>query len=174
MGYLTINLNEGAVVSNDSTNANVSEMLTKYSLTLNVLDSNDFYGAKVNNSETHCTIVLDKDAVLKHITKKDVIFDEGSVANSTVSFAESYAGCIVLLSADNTLYEFYNTLADAVTGATSGESIVLHKNVELAAPITIDKALTIDGLGKYAVTYTGEGAMFALSGNGAITLCISA
>ncbi|MBQ8716952.1 MAG: hypothetical protein IJY43_03770, partial [Clostridia bacterium] len=147
-GYLTINLNEGAVVSNDVDNAKVSEMLTKYSLTLNVLDSNEFYGAKVNNSGTHCTIVLDKDAVLEHITKKDVVFAEGSVNNSTVSFAENYAGCIVLLSADNTLYEFYNTLEDAVTGAASGETIVLHKNVELAAPITIDKDLALDLGGK--------------------------
>ncbi|WP_458863295.1 S-layer homology domain-containing protein [Acidaminobacterium chupaoyuni] len=56
---------------------------------------------------------------------------------------------------DPSVSTYYETLADAISGATATDTIVLIKDVDITAKITIDKSLTLDGNGK---TITGVAA----------------
>lgn len=51
----------------------------------------------------------------------------------------------------------YATLADAIAAATSGDTVVLLRNVTSNTGIVIDKAITLDGNGK-TITVTGDNA----------------
>ena len=61
----------------------------------------------------------------------------------------------------------YETLAEAITAATAGQTITLLTDITLTSTQTISKAITIDG-GDYTVTKSG-GVAFELTGSNDVT-----
>ena len=85
------------------------------------------------------------------------------------SSASTYASTVAKNARTGTTYE---TLASAISAASSGDTIYLMANTSLSSSISIGKAITIQPSGgSYTVTNTGSGvAMFNVTSGGTLTL----
>ena len=89
----------------------------------------------------------------------DIRVASGVAANEAAYLADGkYAGiCPVQIGK-----EIYPTLADAVAAAKAGDTVMLLVNLSQAAPVTVDKAITLDLNGK-TITTTGDGFAAVIS-----------
>lgn len=63
--------------------------------------------------------------------------------------------CLMLTLAPAAFAADANDLQTRITNATAGDTIILSSDETISTTLTIDKAITIDGQGQYAINYTG-------------------
>ncbi len=91
-----------------------------------------------------------KEGVNARFTMKGV----GVTKNSDGDYVATSGKVAQVVDVNGDSVAAYATLAEAVTAAKKGETIILVDNVELSEQIAISEGITIDGQNKYAVVAT--------------------
>lgn len=93
---------------------------------------------------------VNKEGVNARFTMKGV----GVTKNSDGDYVATSGKVAQVVDVNGDSVAAYATLAEAVTAAKKGETIILVDNVELSEQIAISEGITIDGQNKYAVVAT--------------------
>ena len=126
-GYAAVKLNNDGATAAEGTVINIT-------------------GGKIDVTGTACE---DTEAVSNATSTGEINISESTVVNGEVT-------TIVAVIRYNNGYSYsFQTLEAAIAKAEAGETVTLLRNVTVAQPVAINKAITLDGNGK-AINYTGS------------------
>ena len=126
-GYATVKLNNDGATSAEGTVINIT-------------------GGKIDVTGTACQ---DTEAASNATSTGEINISESTIVNGEV------AVMVAVIRYDNGYSYSFKTLEAAIAKANAGETVTMLRDVTVAQPVAINKAITLDGAGK-SITYTGS------------------